>query len=112
MGGWMATVRDVVTRTTYKPGWRLRMDRAGGVLIIRWEAVDVDDGGPTLLEQRFEIPAPWRSWGTVSPSEVEAWLKECVTRAEHHERDEWLRVDGRHVTDPHPELRLDRVPAG
>jgi hypothetical protein len=40
----------------------------------------------------------------VTPAEAADPLvvRECVQRAFAHEVDEWLRVDGRLLTDPHP----------
>lgn len=37
------------------------------------------------------------------------WFKRAVIlKWEMHEVDEWFRVDGKHVTDPHPELSRAR----
>ena len=38
-----------------------------------------------------------------SPDEVMGHLvREVIRQHEHHEMDEWLRFDGKHVVDPHP----------
>ena len=38
--------------------------------------------------------------------EFAQFIKACIEKMERHEIDEWLKVDGRWVTDPHPELRV------
>jgi hypothetical protein len=32
------------------------------------------------------------------------WAREVCRAAALHEVDEWLKLDGKHVTNPHPEL--------
>lgn len=86
--GWSFSLVSAFPRTPWDP-WRLQI-----------EVADVLDAYGSGTRSRFvtHIPVP-----TV-PGDREMWmrfLRDAVTSAEHHERDEWFVVDGQRPFDPH-----------
>lgn len=100
--------KSVLDRVTYKPKWRLTTYRHAVNGDVMWSgeflAPDAD------LPVQFGSPsAPVRSTCFVplpllvsrDADYVIEWLISRVTQMEYHERDEWFRVDGKHVHEPH-----------
>lgn len=94
--------RELLATVTYKPGWRFEASGEGDEVALHadYEAVDAEDISATVVV---------RVSSRVRPVEVLearpahfAWLVErLVIRAEEHERRDWLRLAGSHVTPPH-----------
>lgn len=100
--------RAVLKRITYKPGWeitlrgnrlkvavptfdaigRRRKVMAGTVRYVSDVTLDRIAEGHEAITARF----------------IE-YVLAVIRLREFHEMDEWLKVDGRCVVDPHPELR-------
>lgn len=55
---------------------------------------NIQTGSPDYVSQTTEIPTPY----------VRRRIKAEIMRLLEHEVDEWLKVDGVQVTDPHPEI--------
>lgn len=102
-------VQQFLARITYKPGWKfiaLMHPSCDQIKIhlsylARDARLENNEGEITLTSITIIHPH--------SPTELtEENLRSAIIRqilqAEMHERDEWLRLDGKHVTDPHPEL--------
>jgi hypothetical protein len=120
--------QDLVGRITYKPGYRLRVlddlsgrQGMGCVLSIQFRQPNTYRPAEVIeLAQNFHVPA-WllERWGELAearPDEARMRMMRYVRKAlgwhELHERDEWIRVDGTMVFDPHAEggpssFRLD-----
>jgi hypothetical protein len=93
----------IAGRVTYKPGWsfEFRMGaHEGHHATIRTQLPDADDPGKT-------VPLTFECF--LSPNDVAdeesliRWLAYRLGRIEIHESREFLRVDGRVVSDPHAE---------
>lgn len=106
---------DIVSRFTYKPGWRFTV-HYGGMPV----------GGPSDLAATVavhtprdvvnSVPSPSRGEELLSvqnivgiprdatEAEVVRRVRECVRKLELHESDEWLRYDGGMVAEPHTGL--------
>jgi len=49
------------------------------------------------ISLRIESPVP----PVTKPGEFVRWLQNRLLEIEIHERDEWLRLDGKLIVDPH-----------
>ena len=98
---------DFVGRLSYKPGCSFRAvvsnHGAGVVLFAFFEGIpDSRDPSRTtqLIQQRYvdahEIDYGEKLW---------LWLiDDLTTQMELHERDEWLKLDGKCIKDAHPSV--------
>jgi len=96
----------LLPRLTYKPNTRFEMKvegESGWVALAVCDLPDSRGGDPFPMlrfSQQFPVGSTYRS-----ESEAERAALTCVdlllTAFEEHEKDEWLRLDGRIVTDPH-----------
>ena len=85
----------------YKPGWQFEMDRGFGRvrLLIMSQVLDTRNHAPTVLTTKHV----WDE-RLVDAVHFPILVQDAVAKTELHEMSEWLYVDGRQVTDPHPEL--------
>lgn len=121
----IAAHRSVLDRITYRPGY---------VLDLRLDLTDPADAPPTMSlwvgmptfnaeardatgrHLRDEGMMIW-NFGTrplediVSDLDMLLWVEKVTKDLEDHERAEWLRMDGRPLREPHPEL-LRLAPVG
>jgi hypothetical protein len=105
-----AEVVALIQRVTYKPGWKLRTTvepavRGWGFPVVRVQLTyraPASDGSGASVE--FHGEASLSVDDRTEPDRVLAWLTAFIQRSELHEMDEWLKVDGKHVRDPHPEM--------
>jgi len=100
---------DILRRVSYKPSWEFLVARVPGPGLVMQFAVVVSytapdsrgKGEPVTVTGRYLVPERIGS--------AEAfwdWLRdEVIADAERHETDEFLRLDGRIVNDPHAEPR-------
>jgi len=110
------TGTDVVLRTfvdsiRYKPGWTFsvvnRDDKlypSGQFLSIRVTTTDAC-GGKDKVCIVFERSFGEMLYRVPSKDEWNQFVYRCIEELEKHEIAEWLKIDGQHVIDPHPELR-------
>lgn len=98
---------DVISRIEYKPDWRIETYRDttyGGhafdsvLLRIKFKALD---SVRKVEEADVVIALDIKSYMFREPKDVVWFVKNAITEAEMHERDEWLRFDGVLVDDPH-----------
>lgn len=95
---------------TYKPGWTFEWEHSNHephlfllITVTQPDAkgFDRDDLTERTVNFKFAIAEP----GTAPDSGVRAfsteWLRNKIAGIESHEIDEWLRVDGTLVNDPH-----------
>jgi hypothetical protein len=88
-------VRAILQSFTYKPGWKFSVME--GHLVINFKAVDTDNtenlipisfvqGIPTLVRDDY----PW-----------DRWLLDMIMEVERHEAQEFFKINGVKVFDPH-----------
>lgn len=94
-------------RITYRPGWKIRVtdDVLTGYVAVVVDALVADSYGlrsgehvvAHFVQLRSEYLADeWRDFGSFV-----RWVRHRLGEVEHHERDEWLKVDGAPAFDPH-----------
>jgi hypothetical protein len=120
--------RELVAKLTYKPGYRLHAERdmirgaeAGCLFRITFRTRNTYQPSEQIdLMQCFLIPH-WllERWGILLAKDEDAalrkmmrWVRKALGWHELHERDEWIRVDGTMVFNPHADgnpssFRLD-----
>ena len=106
---------------TYKPGWELRAERSwteglpyGGreeeiFLWIQFETPDVNHPERTIpVGKRCRLPYSLAfESGILGPDVMLAeWVVHMIKDIEIHEADEWARLDGVPIHDPHPKPKL------
>lgn len=107
-------VQNILNRIAYKPTWKLSASAPAEVIWEAWyvtihlyyEAPSVDDPGAIAkLAISMKVYKDELAKMLASKDFVNWIVVALIKRAELHEMDEWLKFDGAHVTDPHPELR-------
>lgn len=58
-------------------------------------------GGPPREGFKRSVVTTWPCGFVPTEQSVIAWLRRCLQEWEIHESDEWLRLDGEIVHDPH-----------
>jgi hypothetical protein len=107
----MDLLQGILKKITYKEGWEFRAQRSPG-----WEAVEVSISylnkdatgktpGENYLALRIAIPMYELSHMSHPEKYLMHRIFEGIRQAEMHEIDEWLKFDGVHVNDPHPERK-------
>lgn len=104
-----------VARYSFMPGWRLRVQFSGpqetGMPMAR---LVVETMMPDSY--RLGVEGPFRSIHMVppyvEPEMFPHWMLHAFEHIVIHECHEWLKRDGVHVRDPHPELRAKAPAAG
>ena len=96
-----ATVNQVLQRVTYKPGWTINCypTKEGLMLQAYSDEVDSRSGAPRPQFVRRGL----MSWPRAETSDdlIVAWVRHWLMEWETHEVNEWLRLDGEVVHDPH-----------
>lgn len=117
---------ELLERFTYKPGWqfqvapmlmsqaiRSNMDEPLVNLYVKYWAHDSDLGMPRpevdmVIQLGRSITIPRFVWDNVDMEDDRLfarifyrWMEHILGNMEIHERDEWIRVDGERVHDPH-----------
>ncbi len=95
-------VQAQLDRVRYKHGWKFSADGDCNAIIItaQFNAPDADGKAPGLLPVRQIRLIDYRD--DISPSRVNQEVYCLIRSLELHEIDEWLRVDGKHLHNPHP----------
>ena len=103
---WLTAARAVISRIKYKPGCEIHLfydfGNDAGRLLIRASVIDATDP-----EQKRVVQVECSQY--VTPPEAQQGplvdrIRTMLQKIEMHEVDEFLKLDGRHVQDPHPEL--------
>jgi hypothetical protein len=96
-----ATIQAILTRVTYKPGWKIRSypgDFHGPHIVITTVVPDATrPGESTVLDVHSDLPPLF------SEDQFIRWLAWRLAQIEIHEMREFLQVDGVAPFDPHAE---------
>jgi hypothetical protein len=96
-----ARLQAIVRRVRYKPGWTIRVDSSGDVVVTARVADAYYPG--------CEPVDPPRSYVVVHASVMSRWttatalerIADAIQRLENHEFGEWFKYRGRRTFDPH-----------
>lgn len=97
---------DILARITYKPGFKMTLEihdwNSGCVeLKISHKTISVSKSEPALIYHTEKIVI--NELSQMTEKEFIALVYNAVTHLERHEQDEWFKVDGRPLVEPHPE---------
>lgn len=95
-------VLKFLERLKYKPGWSFHGRFEAGYLVFRIIATVPcsDTKSLTNIAHQDMIKAKFKDEGHLTQ-----YVKARLRIAENHELDEWFRLDGERVTEPHPEYK-------
>lgn len=120
--------KAIVEKLTYKPGWRIvarddhtrileRGDKLRLVPAVLY--VDMTLKAPSSIGACGDLAKVKMSFGFATDAlfdfDRDYFLRELRTllhKMECHETDEWLRLDGVLVTEPHPDLEHSEIILG
>lgn len=111
--------RRLLARVTYKPGWALTATAPDEVILSKpwrpWEVtvgldyrvMSLEDPFCSVLLTTAMVLTESHLAQMLRDEQLVYWVvQNLIRRAELHEMDEWLKLDGKCVTNPHPELRV------
>jgi hypothetical protein len=105
-------------RITYKPGWRIEVmppeesDRFFNRpinLLLLWPAQDINTKQPTRLATSAAVSPAILAMMTDEEVVKRVFCDMLIKRTELHEMDEWFKLDGVCVFEPHPELKTKLI---
>lgn len=108
----LVTVQGVIDKISYKPEWTFRcgLSPVSDDIEVRMTFNAKDSTGkrigydPVILSIRISYEIILRA------KNAEEYVKETIFHSirtmEMHEIDEWLKYNGVHVNDPHPERKI------
>lgn len=106
---------ELANRLTYKPDTRLeafsRPELPGGMvqlMLVQHKTQDAEGRHPVPSPLMFSRTLPFEHVLHFSQPSALRWLFGWVGECEAHEIKEWLRLDGRPLLEPHPELHQDQ----
>lgn len=89
---------DIYKRLTYKPGWEFRPTKTDLLVLGHFPA---SSGNDTKVRVNRRI----RDIDVMTDAQLVARIFEEIMWLEAHEVQEFYRLDGKPILDPHPELR-------
>jgi hypothetical protein len=110
----LSRVRSLLERVTYKPGWKLSVERSRYIssdsllLVVSAEFPDVDRPDRRVTPFTFrKIIEEWCLDRMNDGQVLEYCIIPTIREMEEHEFREWLKLDGFCLYDPHPERKFD-----
>jgi hypothetical protein len=104
-------VRDAFAKITYKPGWvfDVQADPSFEVMIVvNFPVRDITkEGYPETTLQFRRSFSVWCISGLSFDSLLSHVVMGTIRQIEEHEFQEWFKVDGVCIYDPHPELKKE-----
>lgn len=98
---------DAIAKVTYKPGWRIELTEfcsmgdgrtfEGQLHVVTPDSWHPERMAEVLMYEGIAAPYLHENIGTFAVS----WLERLIRRCEDHEYNEWLRVDGVPIRNPH-----------
>jgi hypothetical protein len=98
----MKAANAVLSRVTYKPGWRFRLEDRPDALILcvsfRSEDATGKEAGHIEVQSRQPLPPIYY---IRNEREFMQYIRGAIRIVEHHELDEWLQLDKHAPFYPH-----------
>jgi hypothetical protein len=93
----------IIEKIKYKPGWSFSISRkdAKVSMSVVHSAQDVSGKVEGLIPLRLMDTFPEQHLNSFTEGELINEVRKLIAQMEKHEIDEWLRVDGRRLIDPH-----------
>lgn len=99
---------DVISRITYRPGWRLTAEHEplSGSLVFHSGAEEPDAEDPSgvgMISVVYTSSIPPAELAKLDLHGLLRYVFDAVAKRALHEVEEWLRYEGRPVYEPHPQ---------
>lgn len=95
-------LKGILKNFTYKPGWKFRLEDFGSFLVLCIDAeVPCTDEPGRMINIRFRENFDPLVHRAMDERAWMRWLRERILDVEKHEIDEFFKVDGVKVFDPH-----------
>lgn len=103
-------MQAVLTRLTYRPGWRFETyEDPSGAVVLRFGCWEPNSEKPgEEIEVVYTDTRPRAEWQHWTERQLLTWIRDVVRTRLLHEMDEWLRLDGVPLREPHPEKGWNR----
>lgn len=101
-------LEDFLLHVTYKPGWKFSIENYEQLVISHMESCAVVKGKKARIQCQSAIPteAIEDAFQYGNFKTFVKFIQATIVKLELHEVDEFFKVNGRHVNDPHPELDI------
>lgn len=95
-------IDTVLRKITYKPGWKLSWELMRTYSVVLMISADIEDSfNPGQMGKiGFREPLP-RCQSIANRDHLLQLVRAVLGKIELHERDEWLKIDGIVIFDPH-----------
>ena len=100
-------LQELIDRVTYKKGYKFEVVpmQLGGFTALKVITPPLQDtyhpDDPSRVAPvQFMFPC-YMMFSDMSEGAQIAWLDRCLKEVESHEQEEWFRIDGKMVRDPH-----------
>mgnify|MGYP001588982197 CR=1 FL=1 len=97
----------LVKRLTYRPGWKIQcyVEEGSEVFVLRCGTEEPDSEGRTIepLAVVLTDSISLKALAFYDEAQFLRWAHSVFRRRVLHELDEWLRLDGTPLIEPHPE---------
>lgn len=100
--------QDVTHRVTYKPGWTVELqrplpeyERHNLHLMVTASWPNSCGDTPPTIKTACARTVPLQLWESMDDTAQLRWIYMAVEDLERHEQDEWFKVDGVCVHNPH-----------
>ena len=94
----------VLKRVSYKPGYHFEISAIGlrvDLMLVQLQRPDAD-GGDRKLDLVCRCPLPADQLESLDEAGLIMLVSQQAAWLELHEMDEWLRLDGKRLREPHP----------
>lgn len=94
--------KAIVEKFTYKPNWRFVVEKGDGkphMLVAHVTELDSVDPAKTLNCKRGIFIY---EGADATYEDLRAIVRSLIFWHERHEQEEWLRYDGKRLSEPHP----------
>ena len=91
---------------TYKPGYEVSLTQDGDFLTLVILRLLPDANAPAESRWfRFSRTINLLDYRSADEMFIKHWVREAIVAMEMHEMNEWLKADGKRMTEPHGESR-------
>lgn len=110
-------LEGIIEKITYKPGWQIMVEDYdhqtiwGTAVRFKVQMWVNNLHAPGEMEAFFYVRTirPYEIQNMTDGDILQQVIRQTLLICESHEMDEWLKHEGKHVTDPHPELEQQRA---
>jgi hypothetical protein len=100
----LVKIKELASRISYRPGTTLEFSYNENatclILATKYVTMDANDHSQDA-QVNLKYLLPYRTMTMMDEQGVFNWINDCLTKTAIHEHQEWYRVDGQMLVDPH-----------